>query len=173
MKKYTIISYSYTNNNSKLAESISKELNAKHIKIIEVKKRNYFTIAIDLMFGRVPKVDFDIKSIDLNSIIIFISPVWMGKIAFPLRKCFNDLKGKLNSYSFVSLSGGGDGINSNPNLEKELIKNLGKKPEVVFNPHIEDLVGSKEKPTLEEIGKYMVSQKDIEKITKNFISLFS
>lgn len=172
MTGVTVISYSYTGNNTKLAELISKELNAKHIKITEPKKRNYFTITVDLLFSRVPKIEFDPKSIDLNSRIIFISPVWMGKVAFPLRKCFDELKGKLNSYYFVSLSGGGEGINSNPSLEKELIKRLGKKSEVLFNPHIEDLLGSKEKPTLEDIGKYKVTQKDIKNITKEFISLF-
>jgi hypothetical protein len=51
----------------------------------------------------------------------------------------------IKNYSFISLSGGADGVNVG--IEHELVKRLGKKPVKVDNPLIINLLPSEPRPT--------------------------
>lgn len=166
----TLISYSLTGNNDALAARIAADLSAHHVRITEAKSRTYFTIGLDLIFGRTPKITLSEKNLDADGFIVFVAPVWMGRVAFPLRACLRDLKENLDSYAFVSISGGGDGPDSNPNLTHELEKRTGKKPLTVINLHIADFIASGQKPTPQEIENYRLQEKDVERLTEKVVS---
>ncbi|MFZ5341464.1 MAG: hypothetical protein ACOZBL_02700 [Patescibacteria group bacterium] len=70
--KTLVISYSWTSNNDKLAINLASQLNAKHIRIKELKNRNYFTVALDLLFGRMPKIEPILEEINDEDFIIFV-----------------------------------------------------------------------------------------------------
>jgi len=161
--KITILSYSKTGRNEALALSLASTLSAEHIKIKEKKTRSYFSIVLDILFNRIPKIELKLK--DENEILLFVAPVWLGKVAFPLRACLKELQEKPCSYAFISLSGGGDGALSNPGLALELEKRTGRKPEFVMNLHIADFLPANPKPSPGEIEKYQISEKEIQELT--------
>ena len=160
----TVISYSMTGNNDKLATGIVKEMNAEHIRITESEKRSNGKRAFDMLFGRKPKVEESVKEMDMSGLVIFIAPVWMGQVASPLRGPMKELKGQLDRYAFVSISGGANG--PNPKIAKELKKRLGKGPEAVIDMHIADLLPSDPKPTRKDTSDYLLNEKDAGKLTE-------
>ncbi len=162
-----VISYSMTGNNNTLATNIAKELKAEHIRVTESKKRSYFKIGVDMLLNRTPKVFVDVSGVDENDHVILVAPVWMGQIASPLRKPIKDLKGKIDRYAFVSISGGADG--PNPKLAKELKKRLGKGPEAVIDMHIADLLPSDPKPTRQDTSDYRLNEQDAVKLTEKIL----
>ncbi|MCF6335892.1 MAG: hypothetical protein L3J12_09140 [Spirochaetales bacterium] len=162
--KTTVISYSFTGNNKALADSIVSVLSAEHITISESRTRTFGTIALDMLFNRTPKIYPAMDGISESDMILFISPVWMGHVAAPLRACFKGLKSNLKQYAFISISGGADG--PNPRLTAELKKRLGKKPSTVIDLHITEILPSNPKPTREDTSSYRLNEEDIERLTE-------
>jgi flavodoxin len=166
--KVTVISYSLSGNNDRLASNIASEFNAEHIKISEIKRRTMGRTMFDMMFNRTPKVKPSVNNIDSDSSVIFAGPVWIGKPATPLRACFKELKGKVDKYSFVSISGGADG--PNPKLEEDLVKRMGMKPVALIDMHKADLVPQEPKPTREITSSYKLTDEDLKNITAKAIN---
>lgn len=167
----TVISYSMTGNNDALATSIAAALSAQHHRIKESKSRRYFTISLDLIFGRTPKIDLSLRDLKQDGLLLLVAPVWMGKVAFPLRRCLRELRGHPSPYAFIALSGGGEGPDSNPHLGAELEKRTGRKPLIVINLHIADLVPVESKPTPQEIENYNLTGEDMERLTQDVVSM--
>jgi hypothetical protein len=165
--KTTVISYSLTGNNDALAGGIASALAADHIRVTEPKPRKIGTIALDMLFNRTPKVDFSVEASAAGDRVVLSAPVWMGKIASPLRGVLKKLKGSMSSYTFVSVSGGADG--GNPKLESELTKRTGKKPDAVIDMHIADLLPDNPKPSREDTSSYRLSTEDVEKMTDTVV----
>lgn len=158
--KTTIISYSMTGNNDKLASGIASKLNARHIRITEPKKRTNGTIALDMLLNRKPKINESMDDVDTSGLVLLFAPVWMGKVASPLRGVLKELKPRIEKYAFISLSGGADG--PNPKLSKELKNRLGRPPEAVIDMHIADLLPSDPKPTRQNTSDYRLDNEDAE-----------
>jgi hypothetical protein len=142
---------------------MASELGAEHIKVSESKPRTIGMIALDMTLNRTPKIIPKMKDLDTDGLVIFMGPVWMGHVAAPLRACFKELKGHLNQYAYVSISGGADGPNLK--LDKELNKRLGKAPVKVIDLHIADLLPSEPKPTRKDTMKYHLTEKDVGNLT--------
>lgn len=171
--KTTIVSYSKTGRNHALVTSLSSELFIEHIKISEEKTRTNFTIALDLLFNRTPKIRNITKKLRNSDVVILVGPVWLGKVAFPLRACLKEIKDSSLQYGFISLSGGGDGPSSNPNLTKELTQRTGRKPLVMMNFHVADLLSVSSKPTPKDIDNYKINKEDIKVLTKKTIKILN
>jgi len=162
-----VISYSLTGNNEALAKSISERFTAKHIKIKEPKPRTMGTIVLDVIFNKTPKVQPPPETLVDYDLILFLGPIWMGKIATPLRAYLKYLKQTQCSYAFISISGGADGVN--PKLESELKKIVGKEPTSLIDMHIVDLLPSDPKPTRKDTSAYKINNEDIEKLTNSIV----
>src|SRR5512136_2043847 len=106
--KMTIVSYSLTGNNERLAKNLAGALAATHISITEPKGRTMATIALDNMLNRTPRVTVPAVKPEEQELVVFVSPVWMGQVASPLRACFKELGPKLGKYAFVSICGGAE-----------------------------------------------------------------
>jgi hypothetical protein len=102
-----------------------------------------------------------------NDLVIFVGPVWMGQVAAPLRAYFKHLKGRLDQYAFVSISGGANG--PNPKLAGELKKRVGKEPTAVIDLHIADLLPSDPKPTREDTSAYRLNDEDVRSLTDKIV----
>ncbi len=166
--KTLIISYSFTGNNGKLAQKIAQHLNADFSVLSEKKKRTVFTILFDVLFNRIPSIEETEKQIDQYEHLIFVAPVWFGKIATPLRALFNDLKGKTEKFSLVSLSAGADG--KNPNLEKELINRTGLIPRAILNPLISELLPANPKPSRKQLDAFRLSDAEADDLANKVIT---
>lgn len=150
-----IVSYSSTGNNGALARDVAAKLGAQHVEVTESKTRTMGTIVLDVIFGRTPKVtlpDVDLGNYDL---VVLVGPVWMGRVASPLRAWFKAFGPEVQTYAWASVSGGADG--PNPDLGRELTVRLGKAPIAVIDMHIAELLPPEPKPTRKMTMAYRIS----------------
>ena len=158
--KIAVLSYSYTGNNARLAAQVADKLSAKHLNIKTKKTVTYGAIMRDLIFAGKPEIDFSFTALDGYDLILFVAPVWMGQVAFPLRRCLDAVKHNPCAYAFLSISGGADG--GNPKLAAELTQRTGKKPAFVLDLHIRALLPVSPAPTRDDTSKYQLTQQDCE-----------
>lgn len=163
-----IISYSRTGNNLKLANVLSEKINAKHIKVTEVKKRNYFTIGLDMLFNIIPKINNDISSFSKEDQFIIIGPIWMGIVAAPLRAILRQLKKMGNKYSFITISGGVDG--GNQKVAYDIEKRVGRSASMILEFCIADLIKKKSDNIRDEVQNYKLTDYEIKKMTEEVIN---
>jgi hypothetical protein len=163
--KTLIIFYSFTGNNATLAKAIARKLDADCIELKEIQKRTVFTIVLDVFFNRTPKIQNIENQFDQYEYLIFVAPVWFGKIRTPLRAVFQHMKGKNKKLSFVSISAGADGIN--PGLESEITKRTGSAPKIVINQLIRDLLPADSKPNRKLVDEYKISEEEAEMMANN------
>jgi len=150
-----------TGNNDALAARLAQEIGAEHVRITEPKNRTNGTIFMDLIFNRNPKISLSLDKIEKSDLLIFVGPVWIGQVATPIGSCFKLLKGNINKYVFISISGGADGPDCNKKLPQELKKRLGKDPEFLLDFHIADFLPSDPKPTRDMTSQYHITDKDV------------
>jgi hypothetical protein len=124
--KTLVVYFSYTGNNEALAIFIHRKLACNIFKIIEVRKRGPVTMLIELLFKRLPKILPANFGLDQYDHVIFIAPVWNGKIATPLKSFLVKEKNDIVSYSFITICSGRPG--QNDWIRKELTEIVGKRP---------------------------------------------
>ena len=166
--KAMVLSYSFTGNHRALAASLVATLGAEHAEITEPKPRTMGTIVLDTMFNRTPKIVMPVENIEEYDWVLFVGPVWMGRIASPFRACFKQLGQKVQKYAFISISGGADG--PNPKLAGELKERLGKEPACLIDLHIADLLPSEPKPTRDDTMAYRITETDVKHLTDRIVA---
>ena len=152
----TIISYSLTGNNERYAKKLAELLGVTHITLKTQKPVTNATIFGDLLFQRKPEIDLPEQALLQYDQILFIAPVWMGQVAFPLRRCFDLLKTQPRPYGFLSISGGA--LGDNPKLTEELTRRAGAKPAFVLDQHIVSLLPADPPPTSKDTSSYQLSK---------------
>jgi flavodoxin len=165
--KAMVLSYSFTGNNRDLAASLAATLGAEHAAITEPKSRTMGTIVLDAVFNRMPKIAMPLENIEEYDWVLFVGPVWMGRVATPFRACFKQLGQEISRYAFISISGGADG--PNPKLAGELEKRLGKEPACLIDLHIADLLPSEPKPTRDDTMAYRITEQDVQDLTNQIL----
>ena len=163
-----VISYSMTGNNQALAKSVAEKISAEHIIVTEDKPRSNGTIIGDLLLGKTPKVrpaPADLKKYDA---VILAGPVWIGKVATPLRAYLRYLKKDKSRYAFISISGGA--LGPNPKLGGELTKRTGRQPEALVDLHIAGLMPGDAKAERKDTSAYRLTAEDVEKLTDAAVS---
>jgi flavodoxin len=152
--KNLIVYYSFSHNNEKLANYLSRQLECETLKLETVKARNGFSIFLDLMFGRKPAIKPTKKTLANYDHVIFIAPIWAGKIAMPMTSFLNREKGMVESYSFITLCGGAAG--QKEKIEIELEKIMGKKPQALVELWINSLLPADQKNTIKHTTAFRI-----------------
>jgi hypothetical protein len=165
--KIIVISYSFTGNNEALAASVANELSVDHIRISESKLRTMGSITMDMIFSRIPMVQPTPNILRQYDFILFFGPIWMGKVATPLRAYLKYMKTHPCRYGFLSISGGVDGTNTK--LIGELKKKTGLDPAVLIDLHITDLISTDTKPSRKDTSSYQLNDMDIKNLTNTII----
>lgn len=168
--KIAILSYSFTGNNKRFAEHLSRLLPADIIPVTPLHPVTYGSITLDLMFSRKPKTDFCAKTLTPYDLALIIAPIWMGQIAFPMRVCLDALKAYRIPYAFLSVSGGADG--DNPRIAAELTHRTGKAPAFVLDQHIRSLLPPVPAPTRDDTSKYSLTEADCELFGQSALEMF-
>ena len=158
-----IVSYSLTGNNERLAKSLAELLPATQLSLQTKKPVNYGTITVDLIFQRKPAVRMLSHELAPYDAILFVAPVWMGQVAFPLRRCLDWIKTDTRPYGFLSISAGA--LGGNPNLEAELTRRAGRKPDLLLDQHIAQLLPGDTPPTSKETSAYKLTPADDKRIS--------
>jgi flavodoxin len=134
-----IVYYSFTGNNQTIAGKLRERLNCDIDKIETKKARSKFSIFLDLIFNRRPAIYHIAESLHNYERFIFISPIWAGRIASPLRTFLSTYNVSIHRYSFLSVCGGGQG-NQKERVTNELTQLVGKPPFVVAELEISSVV---------------------------------
>ena len=161
--KIVILSYSLTGNNARFADHLARALNADLIQISTLRPVNYGTITLDLVFQRKPAIRFSGDQIKNYDLVLLIAPVWMGQVAFPLRRCLDALQQSACPYGFLSICGGADG--NNPKLTQELTSRTGRAPAIMLEQHIRTLLPQEPAPTRSDTSAYRLTDGDCARLT--------
>lgn len=166
--KIAVLSYSLTGNNEALARSIAEELTAEHIKITEPATRTMGSIVIDMLLKKTPQVQPSPDKLKDYDLVLVMGPIWMGQIATPLRSYLSYLKTKQLKYAFISISGGADG--TNPKLQGELKKRVGREPIALIDLHIADLLPAGSQAVRKDTSAYRLTNEDVKKLTHTAVT---
>ena len=167
--KPMIVYYSHTGNNQALALKLKDFLICDSLEIKEKKKRKTITILFDLMFNRKAKIiEYPVFNFN-DRVIIFISPIWVGKIASPIKAYIEKEKNNINKYFFISLCGGDD--NHQQKL-KDMLRNITQKePLEVLELSLNSLLPEEKRNQIKHLINFRVSDNDFD-IYKNEINQF-
>jgi flavodoxin len=163
--KTLIVYYSFTENNKKLADHVRKNLDCDMVGIETVRKRSGLSIMLDMMFGRKPAikpVPYYLRDYDH---IIFIAPVWGGKIAMPMKSYMIDEKHNIRRYSFMTLCGGVRG--QKEKIHNELTTLVGKQPARVCELWINNLLTAEKKDTIKYTTGYRIEPNELKAFEKD------
>ncbi len=152
--KNLIAYYSFSHNNEKLANYLSRQLDCETLKIETVKTRNGLSIFLDLMFGRKPAVKPISKTLANYDHVIFIAPVWAGKIATPMTSFLTREKAMIESYSFITLCGGAPG--QKEKIGSEVTKLMGKQPQALVELWINNLLAADQKNKIKNTTNFRI-----------------
>lgn len=157
-----VISYSKTGNNHQLAEIIVSRLDAEHI--VLKRKKTMCSIVLDVLLNRVPKAEEIPTNFSHYDWVILVGPVWLGKLATPLRPYLKALKSYEKNIAVFSLNGGVDGDNKGLKAEIEKISN--RKCDVLVEFHIANIMPQVPPPSRDDVTNYKLSANDLDKVSK-------
>ena len=167
--KTLVIYYSFTNNNRILATHLKEKFGFELFEIQETGKRSGLSIMLDLIFKRKSSLrKYDISWSKYNH-FIFVSPVWAGKIATPLKTFLLKEKENIASYSFVTLCGGNSG--QREKINKDLSTLMGRSPETVVELWINDLLPKDKKNTIQYTSGYRIQSNELSKFAEKLMVL--
>jgi flavodoxin len=150
--KTLIVYYSLSSNNALLAKEIALRLNCDILRIEEVNRRTKFTILFDKVFNRTPKLKPHGIDLGMYRDFIFISPIWAGGLASPLKAFLMQERQHINQYSFISVCGGREG--QREKIRAELISLIHQEPEKVTELWITDLIPAENREDIEFITRF-------------------
>lgn len=152
--KILIAYYSFTQNNEKLATHLQKQLNCDIVKIETTKTRNGFSILLDLVFKRRPEIKPVPYYLQDYDHVIFIAPIWAGRIATPMKSFLINEKSNIRRYSFITLCGGSPG--QKEKIHHELVTSLQKAPLGLLELRVNDLLPAGEKDTIQHTSGFRI-----------------
>lgn len=168
--KTLIAYYSFTQNNEKLAKHLQKQLNCAIVKIETARSRNGFSIFLDLFFSRKPEIKSMPYHLHEYDHVIFIAPIWAGKIAMPMKSFLINEKINIKQYSFITLCGGSAG--QKEKIQNELISVLQKLPVKLIELRVNDLLPAEKKGKIKNTTGFRIEADGFEKFNsqlRNFI----
>ena len=157
--KTLIVYYSHTANNEKLALELQRLLDCNILKIEEINKRTGLTILLDLVFGRMPAVRFSPSDLIKYDHIVFVAPIWVGKIATPLKTFLFNEKSNILEYSFITLCGGSQ--SQKEKIKRELSGIVHREPQRVVELRINDLLYPDQKGKIKFTSGYRIAKEDL------------
>jgi hypothetical protein len=159
--KTLIVYYSFTQNNAALARMIQKRLDCEMLKIETLRRRSAFSIFLDAAFGRKPAILKHNLVMENYGQIVFVGPIWLGKIAGPLKTFLREEKNNIKHYSFISVCGGLTG--QKEKIEDELTSIVGSRPRRVCELWVSEIVSEKVTKNAKNVSAYRIRSSELEK----------
>ena len=159
--KSLIIYYSKEGNNEQLAEIIEKKLKCRSERIIEIRKRNNFTLFLEMFSKKSPPIQKIAKNPKEFDHLILVSPIWGGVPASPMIAFIKEYAETIKKYSFISLCGGS--LGPNKRIGDFLQEKLGKKPKACVELYINDIAPDEKKNKPFKIMKIKIDKDIIQK----------
>lgn len=156
--KTIIVYYSFTGNNAALAEQLRRRLDCDMLRVTEIGRRNKFTIMLDLLFSRRPRIAKLERDLGQYDRLILMAPIWAAKIAMPMAGLIAAEKDRLPAYAFITVCSGADG--QIEKIEAELTRLSGKKPVALAQLGIRDLLPAQQKDKIRSLTNYRLKNED-------------
>lgn len=148
----TVFSYSLTGNNALLAYALARAIDARYVPVSPLHRVTLGGQIACALLDVAPAVEPAPVLPPDCELALLVGPVWLGKVAFPLRRHLEALRQAQVRYGFVSLCGGADG--GNPTLAAELRRRTGREPSLLVELHVRDLLPPQPAPTRAQIDAY-------------------
>jgi flavodoxin len=168
--KTLVVSYSLSGNNRMLADHLARKLEADRENIIVNREMGMFALALDALFNRKPPVSPITSSPRDYDLVVLVGPIWMGKIASPLRSFIAQYRSALTGVAFISVCGGA--LGPNDKVSKEVERLLGTSPAAVKQLYINDLLPEDQKNDSKSTSAYNLEESDLETKWKSDIEAF-
>lgn len=104
--------------------------------------------------------------------IIFVAPIWAGKIAMPLTTFLVNEKANIAQYSFITLCGGGN-ADQKKRIGDELRATIGKTPLKVVELWINNLLPAEKKNTVKYTSGYRIDPKEFQQFDAGISEVIS
>jgi flavodoxin len=162
--KAIIVYYSHSANNEALAYELKHRLGCDVLKIEEEKKRTGFTILLDLLLHRDPKIKkTNIFLSDYNT-VIFVSPIWDAQIATPLRTFIKMQRGHIKNYAFITACSGREG--QRDKIIHQLTQLTLKNPIIVTELVVSNLSVDSQKNKIDHFKHHQIKEADFQAVKK-------
>jgi hypothetical protein len=157
--KTLIVNFSFTGNNLILAQEMRTRMNADILQVKEPGHRTNFSIFLDTLFRRQVAIHYDPIDLRIYDHIVFVAPIWVGKIASPLKSFLKIERESVRHYSFISVCSGVAG--QIDRLQDELAALIGREATMVTELWIKDLLFSHKKGEMKYVAEYRLHTKDM------------
>ena len=162
--KAIIVYYSHSSNNEALAHELKHRLGCDLLKIEEEKQRTGFTILLDLLFRRDPKIKKPNVFLSDYNTVVFISPIWDAKIATPLRTYIKMVREQIKNYAFITVCSGREG--QHEKIIKQLEQLTLKKPIIVTQLVVSNLLPDQQRNLTYYLLHPQIKEKNFQMVKK-------
>lgn len=154
-----IFYYSFSGNNRRVARVIGDAFEVEPIEIREQRKRTPFSMLIDLVIERHPRIEMPRVRLTGDERVILIAPVWNWKIAAPMRTFIKQMRQHLRNYWVVCVCGGRPG--QQERLMHQYTRFVGRPPRGLLQLPIEDLVPVERRDAVKDLTEYRITDVDL------------
>lgn len=168
--KTLVVAYSLSGNNTMLADHLAGKLKADREELTVQRDMGMFALALDALFNRKPPIGPTQRDPGDYELVVLAGPIWMGKIASPVRSFIARHRSTLPRVAFISVCGGA--LGPNDKVPKEVARLLGTPPVAVAQLYINDLLPEDQKNDSKRTSAYEVGQPDLESKWKADIDAF-
>jgi len=162
--KAIIVYYSHSANNEALAQDLKHRLGCDIFKIEEEKTRTGFTILLDLILRREAKLKKPNVFLSDYNTVVFIAPIWDAQIATPLKTFIKMERERIKNYAFITVCSGREG--QHEKITKQLAQLTLKKPIIVTELLVNDLLPTGQKNKIQYTTPYRVKEEDFQTLKK-------
>ena len=159
--KTLIVYYSLTQNNETLVKLLRTKLDCEALKIESVRRRTAFSIVLDNLFSRKPAIHEYNETINHYDQLVLAGPIWLGKLATPLKTFLTKEKNNIKHYSLISVCGGLPG--QAEKIELELTSIVGLRPDRVCELWVSTVAEEKIKRDPKNMSAYRIGSSDLQK----------
>lgn len=110
MKKVLVVVYSLTGNSRRLAKRLCSQRGWQMAEIVETRPRSgplgILRCVLDSLFRRQPAIRYDGPFAKNFDAVILVSPIWVGRLAGPMRSFVTRRRDHLPEVGVISVMGG-------------------------------------------------------------------
>jgi flavodoxin len=155
--KTLIVFYSFSGNNKVLARYLQQKTGADLQEIVELKRRTGFSILLDVLFKRTPRIAPPNILWSQYDRVFLLAPIWAGRIASPLKAFLQLEKKHIKNYFFISLCGN----SGNKKIATELTQLVHQAPTAVLELAVNELLPPEKKNKIRYTSGYRVQTDDL------------
>ncbi|KWT73284.1 MULTISPECIES: flavodoxin family protein [unclassified Variovorax] len=110
MSKVLVVVYSRTGTSRRLAEQLCSRLGWQLAEIVEERPRSgilgVFRCVLDSLLRRRPAIRYDGPFPKNFDVVVLVSPIWLGRLAAPMRSFVTRRRDHLPDLAVISVAGG-------------------------------------------------------------------